>query len=74
EYRDQIYYALAEIELEERKRDLGIDYLEKSLRANVDNQRQKMKSFMRLADLFFEDKDYQHTADGDRECPDCARR
>ncbi len=59
EYRDQIYYALAEIELEEQKRNLGIDYLEQSLRANKDNQRQKMKSFLRLADLYLEDKDYQ---------------
>ncbi|MFT6183048.1 MAG: tetratricopeptide (TPR) repeat protein [Flavobacteriales bacterium] len=58
EYRDQIYYALAEIELKEQKRDIGISYLEESLKANIDNQRQKMKSFLRLADLYLEDKDY----------------
>lgn len=59
EYRDQIYYALAEIELEEQKRDIGIGYLKESLKANKTNQRQKMKSFLRLADLYLENKDYQ---------------
>ena len=51
EYRDQIYYALADLDLEERNRPGGIDNLEKSLRANIDNQKQRAKSYLRLADL-----------------------
>lgn len=58
EYQDQIYYALAEIELEEQNRNQGIDYLKSSVATSVDNQRQKTKSFLRLADLHLEDKKY----------------
>ncbi len=59
EYQDQIYYALAELELEEQNREGGIDYLKTSVEVNQGNQKQKMKSFLRLADLHLEDKDYQ---------------
>lgn len=59
EYRDQIYYALADLDLEERNRPGGIDNLEKSLRANTDNQKQRAKSYLRLADLYFDDRDYE---------------
>lgn len=58
EYQDQIYYALAELELEEQNRNQGVDYLKTSLAVNQGNKRQKMKSFLRLADLYLEDKDY----------------
>lgn len=59
EYQDQIYYALAQLELEEQNRSQGIDYLETSLLVNEGNVRQKTKSFLRLADLYLEDKAYQ---------------
>ncbi len=58
EYNDVIFYALAEIALEEQQRDLTFDYLEQSVATSVSNEKQKMKSFLRLADLNFEDKDY----------------
>ena len=58
EYNDVIFYALAEIALEEQQRDLTYDYLEQSVSSSVSNEKQKMKSFLRLADLNFEDKDY----------------
>ena len=60
EYQDQIYYALAELSLEERDREAGIDYLKKSISSSVDNQKQKAKSFLRLADLYFEDREYEY--------------
>ncbi len=60
EYRDQIYYALADLSLEERKRDEGIDYLYKSIEANTDNVKQKAKTYLRLADLFFDDRVYEN--------------
>jgi tetratricopeptide (TPR) repeat protein len=58
-YQDQIYYALANLELKEQKRDLAIEYLEKSLEVNTDNKKQKMKSFLMLADLFFNERQYE---------------
>ena len=57
-YRDQIYFALATLALEERRRDEGIDLLMESLLANTDNTRQRMKSYLQLGDLFMEDLDY----------------
>lgn len=57
-YQDQIYYALAVLALEERRRDDGIGLLETSLAVNTDNTRQRMKSFLRLGDLYLEDLNY----------------
>lgn len=57
-YQDQIYYALAELAIEERRRDDGYDYLFESLLVNEENERQRMKSYLRLGDLFMEDLNY----------------
>ncbi len=59
EYRDQIYYALADLSFEENKVEAGIDYLHKSLDAYVDNDKQKAKTFVRLADMYFDEKNYE---------------
>lgn len=58
EYQDQIYYALADLELEDRHRDIGVDYLETSLEVSVGNKKQKTKGFIRLADIYFEERNY----------------
>lgn len=58
EYRDQIYYALADIAFKEGDEDLGIEYLQKSAASSVSNTKQKASSFLRLADLYFEKKEY----------------
>lgn len=58
EYQDVIFYALAEIALEEQNRDLGIEYLETSLAVTQGNQKQQLKGYIRLADLYLEDKTY----------------
>lgn len=57
-YRDQIYYALGDIALEEQARAEAIDYFEKSLIANKDNPKQKAKTFLKLADLYFNERQY----------------
>jgi tetratricopeptide (TPR) repeat protein len=57
-YKDQIYYALGDIALEEQQRPEALNYFEKSLQANVDNKRQKAKTFLRLADLYFDERQY----------------
>lgn len=58
-YRDQIYYALAQIELEELNREEGMSYLRDALAENSGNRRPRMKSFLALADLHLEDREYE---------------
>lgn len=59
EYRDQIYYALATIQLEERERTDAINSLETSLQVNMGNEKQRGKSYLKLADVYFEDREYR---------------
>lgn len=58
EYKDQIYYVLAEIDLERGDRNSAIVNLTKSARHSVNNKRQKAKTYLRLADMHFEDRLY----------------
>lgn len=58
EYFDQIYYALAEVELKEKHTEQGKSYLKKSIAASVNNDRQKGKSYLRLGNLSFDERDY----------------
>lgn len=59
EYLDQIYYALADVALEDRMRDEGIYYLERSVYTSQGNSRQLGKGYLRLADLHMEDLHYE---------------
>ena len=59
DYFDQIYYALAEIEIKETNRLKGIEYLELSVESSVSNNYQKTTSFIRLADLYYEVENYR---------------
>jgi len=59
EFRDQIYYALAEVEFEERNVDEGIADLLLSTEVSVNNPKQKGKSFHRLAEIYLEEREYQ---------------
>lgn len=58
EFRDQIYYALAEVEFAERNVAEGIEMLNLSAKSSVNNPRQKGKSFLRLAEIYFEERKY----------------
>ena len=58
EFFDQIYYALAELELKENNKEKGIEYLELSYEKSIINDDQKAKSFNRLADIYFDDERY----------------
>ena len=61
EYRDQIYYALADLSFDERDREGGIANLKSSLDANraSDGQvKQRAKAYLRLADVHFEEREY----------------
>jgi len=58
EYYDQIYYALADIELEEQNVPKGVEYLKTSIQKSIDNPVQKGKSYLRLAEINFVDRNY----------------
>jgi len=58
EYYDQIYYALAEIELENQNIEQGIEHLKTSAAKSVSNPRQKGQSYLRLAEIYFIDREY----------------
>ncbi len=58
EYHDQIYYALAGIELKEDNIDEAITYLKLSAKTSISNDNQKALSYNTLADLHFEFSEY----------------
>jgi len=60
DYLDQIYYALGDLELQENKKEEGIAYLLKSAKAGRKNVHQKTKTYLRLANLYFDDKKYEN--------------
>jgi tetratricopeptide (TPR) repeat protein len=59
EFRDQIYYALAQIAEKEKDMPLAVDYLNKSIQKSVSNNTQKALSYLKRADIFFDKQDYK---------------
>lgn len=58
QFKDQIYYALADIELQQSNKPKAIDYLTQSAFYSVENARQKGMSYEKLGDLAFTDRNY----------------
>lgn len=58
EYRDQIFYALAEIEMRESNRDEALKNYNRSIFYSINNNRQKARTYERLADINYNDKNY----------------
>ncbi len=59
EYRDQIYFAIGDIYQEAQNRPEAIVNFESSLRVTAaENKKQKSKTYLRLADLYFADRYY----------------
>jgi tetratricopeptide (TPR) repeat protein len=58
EFQDQIYYALAELALKEDDEPLAVDYLKKSAKLSVSNDKQKALSYFKLAELYFDRPNY----------------
>ncbi len=58
EYKDQIYYALANVALDNKQRPEAIDYLKSSLACNTRNKAQRSESYLKLANLHFEEENY----------------
>ncbi|MEO6315307.1 MAG: hypothetical protein ABIU63_18450 [Chitinophagaceae bacterium] len=57
-YRDIIYYTAAQIELDRKSNKAAKTFLEKSIRYSIDNPQQKSRSFLALADLSFNERDF----------------
>lgn len=55
---DMIHYALAELDLRERKKQDALAQLRKSVKASTSDTKQKAKSFLKLADIHFDDRLY----------------
>lgn len=58
EFKDQIYYALAGIELNEGNEPKGIEYLHSSAFYSTKNTRQKGMAYEKLADMSFSKRSY----------------
>jgi tetratricopeptide (TPR) repeat protein len=58
DFRDQIYYALADIAFKNKNDTLGVRYLRNSVATSVNNDYQKSISSLRLADIYFKRPDY----------------
>ncbi|MEQ8623440.1 MAG: hypothetical protein RJQ00_13905 [Vicingaceae bacterium] len=58
DFRDQTYFALAEIAIKEDDEPQAIEYLKKSVKYSTDNVRQKAISYLRLANIYFEQPSY----------------
>ncbi len=60
DYYDQIYFALAEVELAEGNQEEGVRYLKKSVQAdNVSKPQQRTEAHLKLADIHFRKRDYK---------------
>ena len=57
-YLDQVYFALGEVALEDRRRDESFDLFKASVAAHVDDNHQLGKGYLKLADLYMEDLVY----------------
>lgn len=58
EFKDQIYYALANIELKANNEPLAVEYLTQCAFYSTANTRQKGMAYEKLADLRFSKRDY----------------
>lgn len=57
-YRDQIFFAMAQLDLREEKTDAAIKNLEASVFWSIDNPHQKSLSALTLAEMYFNDNQY----------------
>ena len=58
EFKDQIYYALGDVEMSAGNKDIAINDFTKSTFYSINNERQKGMSYERMGDVFFADKNY----------------
>ena len=59
DYRDRIYYAMADLALREGEVDKAVNYLRKSVAAYKDNQIQRAQSSLKVASILFDRNEYE---------------
>ena len=59
DYRDRIYYAMAELALREGDEPKALNYLRKSVAAYKDNRIQRAQASLKAATLYFEKSQYE---------------
>jgi tetratricopeptide (TPR) repeat protein len=57
-FKDQIYYAMAQLELNKGNKEVAKSYLTSSAFFSNNNKRQRAQSYEKLGDLAFQDKNY----------------
>lgn len=60
DYKDQIYFAMAKVELDRPDQKQAKYYLTRSAFTSINNNRQKGMSYEKLGDLAFNDRNYVH--------------
>jgi tetratricopeptide (TPR) repeat protein len=60
EYKDQIYYALADVAMRDRDTLMALKYFRLSVATSVNNNYQRATSALTLADLYFEMPSYEN--------------
>lgn len=58
DYFDQIYFALGEIEIRLKEKEKAIAYFEKSTTTEIRNPAQQTRSYLRLAELYFDERNF----------------
>lgn len=58
EFKDQIYFALAEIAFKEGNKEKGVELMHKAILYSTANNRQKAICYEKLGDLSFSDRNY----------------
>ncbi len=58
EFKDQIYYQIAQLELADKQTAAAVKSYKLSIRSSVKNQNQKGLSYLRIADIDFDKADY----------------
>lgn len=58
EFKDQIYFTLAKLDIESKDYPLAIENLKASLAANSKNKAQKTESYLLLAELYYNNANY----------------
>ncbi len=62
EYKDKIYYEMANFEIKQDNIEPAIEYYKKSVSSSVNNQRQKALSYLQLSEIYFDRlKDYRNS-------------
>lgn len=54
EFRDKIYYEMANFELKQENYDQALDYYKLSVASSLNNSRQKSYSFLKLGEIYFD--------------------